>query len=90
MLIDAKRLKEVAIPQQAIIKGDAKSASISAIIRKPSYLSSNIQSGSSNATSVSVANMGCRRLGNVDLRLMDERTVGLHETQPVQAEAMTR
>jgi len=27
LLIDAKRLKEVAIPQQAIIKGDAKSAS---------------------------------------------------------------
>ena len=30
LLIDAKRLKEVAIPQQAIIKGDAKSASIAA------------------------------------------------------------
>jgi ribonuclease HII len=29
-LIDAKRLKEVTIPQQAIIKGDAKSASIAA------------------------------------------------------------
>jgi ribonuclease HII len=29
LLIDAKRLKEIAIPQQAIIKGDAKSASIS-------------------------------------------------------------
>ncbi len=30
LLIDAKRLKEVAIPQQAIIKGDTKSASIAA------------------------------------------------------------
>ncbi|HWL75206.1 MAG TPA: hypothetical protein VNQ74_15150 [Burkholderiaceae bacterium] len=30
LLIDAKRLKEVTIPQQAIIKGDAKSASIAA------------------------------------------------------------
>jgi ribonuclease HII len=30
LLIDAKRLKEVAIPQQAIIKGNAKSASIAA------------------------------------------------------------
>jgi len=30
LLIDAKPLKEVAIPQQAIIKGDAKSASIAA------------------------------------------------------------
>ena len=30
LLIDAKRLKQVAIPQQAIIKGDAKSASIAA------------------------------------------------------------
>ncbi|HEY3679057.1 MAG TPA: ribonuclease HII [Bradyrhizobium sp.] len=30
LLIDAKRLKETAIPQQAIIKGDAKSASIAA------------------------------------------------------------
>jgi ribonuclease HII len=30
LLIDAKRLNEVAIPQQAIIKGDAKSASIAA------------------------------------------------------------
>ena len=30
LLIDAKLLKEVAIPQQAIIKGDAKSASIAA------------------------------------------------------------
>jgi len=30
LLIDAKRLAEVAIPQQAIIKGDAKSASIAA------------------------------------------------------------
>jgi ribonuclease HII len=30
LLIDAKRLKEIAIPQQAIIKGDAKSASIAA------------------------------------------------------------
>jgi ribonuclease HII len=30
LLIDAKCLKEVAIPQQAIIKGDAKSASIAA------------------------------------------------------------
>jgi ribonuclease HII len=30
LLIDAKRLKEVDIPQQAIIKGDAKSASIAA------------------------------------------------------------
>jgi ribonuclease HII len=30
LLIDAKRLKDVAIPQQAIIKGDAKSASIAA------------------------------------------------------------
>jgi ribonuclease HII len=30
LLIDAKRLKELAIPQQAIIKGDAKSASIAA------------------------------------------------------------
>jgi ribonuclease HII len=29
-LIDAKRLKEIGIPQQAIIKGDAKSASIAA------------------------------------------------------------
>lgn len=28
LLIDAKRLREIAIPQQAIIKGDAKSASI--------------------------------------------------------------
>jgi len=28
LLIDAKRLKEIDIPQQAIIKGDAKSASI--------------------------------------------------------------
>lgn len=30
LLIDAKRLKEVAIPQQSIIKGDTKSASIAA------------------------------------------------------------
>ena len=30
LLIDAKRLKEIDIPQQAIIKGDAKSASIAA------------------------------------------------------------
>jgi ribonuclease HII len=30
LLIDAKRLKEINIPQQAIIKGDAKSASIAA------------------------------------------------------------
>jgi len=30
LLIDAKRLKEIAIPQQAIIRGDAKSASIAA------------------------------------------------------------
>jgi ribonuclease HII len=30
LLVDAKRLKEVEIPQQAIIKGDAKSASIAA------------------------------------------------------------
>ena len=30
LLIDAKRLKEIAIPQQAIIKGDTKSASIAA------------------------------------------------------------
>lgn len=30
LLIDAKRLKDVAIPQQAIIKGDTKSASIAA------------------------------------------------------------
>ncbi len=30
LLIDAKRLKEIAIPQQAIVKGDAKSASIAA------------------------------------------------------------
>jgi ribonuclease HII len=30
LLIDAKRLKEITIPQQAIIKGDAKSASIAA------------------------------------------------------------
>jgi ribonuclease HII len=30
LLIDAKRLKELAIPQQAIIKGDTKSASIAA------------------------------------------------------------
>src|SRR5215218_3265621 len=30
LLIDAKCLKEIAIPQQAIIKGDAKSASIAA------------------------------------------------------------
>jgi ribonuclease HII len=30
LLIDAKRLKEIAIPQQAITKGDAKSASIAA------------------------------------------------------------
>lgn len=30
LLIDAKRLKEIAIPQQAIVKGDTKSASIAA------------------------------------------------------------
>jgi ribonuclease HII len=30
LLIDAKRLKEIAIPQQAIIKGDTKSSSIAA------------------------------------------------------------
>jgi ribonuclease HII len=30
LLIDAKRLKEIHVPQQAIIKGDAKSASIAA------------------------------------------------------------
>src|ERR1700743_1732144 len=30
LLIDAKRLKEIDLPQQAIIKGDAKSASIAA------------------------------------------------------------
>jgi ribonuclease HII len=30
LLIDAKRLKEIHIPQQAIVKGDAKSASIAA------------------------------------------------------------
>jgi ribonuclease HII len=30
LLIDAKRLKDIAIPQQAIIKGDTKSASIAA------------------------------------------------------------
>jgi ribonuclease HII len=30
LLIDAKRLKDVAIPQQAIVKGDTKSASIAA------------------------------------------------------------
>jgi ribonuclease HII len=30
LLLDAKRLKEIAIPQQAIVKGDAKSASIAA------------------------------------------------------------
>jgi ribonuclease HII len=30
LLIDAKRLKEIDIPQQAIVKGDAKSASIAA------------------------------------------------------------
>jgi ribonuclease HII len=30
LLIDAKHIKEIAIPQQAIIKGDAKSASIAA------------------------------------------------------------
>src|SRR4051794_39423909 len=33
LLIDAKLLKEIAIPQQAIIKGDAKSASIAAASR---------------------------------------------------------
>src|SRR3954471_408456 len=43
---------------------------ISAIIRKPSYLSSKTQPGSSNGASVSVASIGCRRLGRVDVRLM--------------------
>jgi ribonuclease HII len=37
LLIDAKRLKEIAIPQQAIIKGDAKSASIAAASIHPGY-----------------------------------------------------
>src|SRR3979411_2445065 len=43
---------------------------ISAIIRKPSYLSSKTQPGSSNGASVSVASIGCRRLGKVDVRLI--------------------
>src|SRR4030081_147660 len=43
---------------------------ISAIIRKPSYLSSKTQPRSSNGASVSVASMGCRRLGRVDVRLI--------------------
>src|SRR5215204_1992294 len=43
---------------------------ISAIIRKPSYLSSKTQPGSSNAASVSVASIGRRRLGRVDVRLI--------------------
>src|SRR5215212_3035763 len=43
---------------------------ISAIIRKPSYLSSKTQPGSSNGASVSVASIGCRRLGRVDVRLI--------------------
>ena len=43
---------------------------ISAIIRKPSYLSSKTQPGSSNGASVSVASIGRRRLGRVDVRLI--------------------
>lgn len=43
---------------------------ISATIRKPSYLSSKTQSGSSKAPSVRVASIGCKRLGSVDLRLI--------------------
>src|SRR3979409_2387571 len=45
---------------------------ISAIIRKPSYLSSKTQSGSSNGASVSVASIGCRRLGRIDVRLISD------------------
>src|SRR6478735_6728363 len=43
---------------------------ISATIRKPSYLPSKTQPGSSNGASASVASIGCRRLGKVDVRLI--------------------
>src|SRR4029450_1598242 len=43
---------------------------ISAIIRKPSYLSSKTQPGSSNGASVSVASIGCKRFGRGDGRLI--------------------
>src|SRR3954463_10345931 len=45
-------------------------------MRKPSYLSSNIQSLSSNGPSVSVASIGCRRLGNVEVRATITRSMG--------------
>src|SRR3954471_3190761 len=45
-------------------------------MRKPSYLSSNIQSLSSNGPSVSVASIGCRRLGNFEVRATITRSMG--------------
>src|SRR5688572_7672704 len=39
-------------------------------MRKPSHLLSNTQAGSSNGASVSVASMGCSRLGSLDSRGM--------------------
>src|SRR3954471_10287024 len=48
---------------------------ISATIRKPSYLSSKTQPGSSNGASVSVASIGCRRLGRVDARLISGQSL---------------
>jgi hypothetical protein len=49
--------------------------SILTTIRKPSYLSSNIQSLSSNGASVSVASIGCRCFGNVEVRAKVSRSV---------------
>jgi hypothetical protein len=43
-------------------------AFVTATMRKPSYLSSNIQFLSSNGASVSVASIGCRRFGSVVVR----------------------
>jgi hypothetical protein len=44
--------------------------SIVATMRKPSHLDSKIQAGSSNGASVSVASMGCSRLGSLETRGM--------------------
>src|ERR1700730_3692577 len=43
-------------------------------MRKPSHLLSKIQAASSKGASVSVASMGCRRLGSFDSRAMASAT----------------
>lgn len=45
-------------------------------MRKPSNLSSKTQPGSSKGAWVSVASIGCRRLGKVDVRLIRDRSFG--------------